>query len=79
MDLRNLRYLVEVVRRNGFARAAEHAHASQPTLSKAVAQLEQELGDRLLDRSRRGVQLTAAGEIVHRHAVAMLAQVEHLR
>ncbi|PWK92092.1 LysR family transcriptional regulator [Fulvimonas soli] len=79
MDLRGLRYLVEVVRHGGFARAAEHAHASQPTLSKALAQLEGELGERLLERDRRGVRLTAAGEVVHRHALAMLAEAARLR
>lgn len=79
MDLRSLRYLVEVVRHDGFARASKHAHASQPTLSKAVAQLESELDIRLLERDRRGVHLTQAGEIVHRHAIAMLAHTEHMR
>ncbi|WP_114239147.1 LysR family transcriptional regulator [Dyella sp. C9] len=79
MDLRSLRYLVEVVRHGGFARAADHAHASQPTLSKAIAQLEDELGMRLLERGRGGVRLTAAGDVVHRHALAMLAEQSRLR
>jgi DNA-binding transcriptional LysR family regulator len=79
MDLRAMRYLAEVVRHGGFARAAAHAHATQPTLSKAIAQLEQGYGARLLERSRQGVRLTAAGEIVHRHALAMLAEQERLR
>lgn len=78
MDLRSLRYLVEVVRHGGFARAAGHAHASQPTLSKSMAQLEDELGTRLLERGRGGVRLTAAGEVVHRHALAMLAESARL-
>jgi DNA-binding transcriptional LysR family regulator len=79
VDLRSLRYLVEVVRHGGFARAADHAHASQPTLSKAIAQLEDELGSRLLERNRSGVRLTAAGEIVHQHALSMLAESSRLR
>lgn len=79
MNLRNLRYLVEVVRHGGFARASEPAHASQPTLSKAIAQLEEELGSRLLERGRQGVRLTAAGEVVHGHALAMLAESARLR
>lgn len=78
MDLRHLRYFVAVVQHGGFARAAEHAHASQPTLSKAVAQLEQELDTRLLERERRHVRLTQAGDIVHRHALAMLARTRQL-
>lgn len=79
MDHRALRYLVEVVRAGGFARASTHAHASQPTLSKAIAQLEDACGARLLERGRRGVRLTAAGELVHRHALATLAADEQLR
>nr|WP_233175875.1 LysR family transcriptional regulator [Dyella sp. ASV24] len=77
--MRSLRYLVEVVRHGGFARAADHAHATQPTLSKAIAQLEDELGSRLLERSRSGVRLTTAGEIVHQHALLMLAESSRLR
>lgn len=79
MDLRSLRYFVEVASRGGFARASAAAHASQPTLSKAIAQLEDEVGARLLERDRRGARLTQAGEIVQRHALAMLAQIRHLR
>ncbi|HEX7338948.1 MAG TPA: LysR substrate-binding domain-containing protein [Rhodanobacteraceae bacterium] len=79
MDLRNLRYFSQVVRAGGFARATSLAHASQPTLSKAVAQLEDELGARLLERDRHGIALTQAGEIVHRHALAMLAQTRSIR
>lgn len=79
MDYRALRYFVEVVRAGGFARASARAHASQPTLSKAIAQLEEECGARLLERGRRGVRLTAAGTLVHRHALAALADSERLR
>lgn len=79
MDLRNLGYFTEVVRHGGFARATEAAHASQSTLSKAVAQLEDELGTRLLERERRGVRLTQAGEVVQRHALALLAGARQLR
>lgn len=79
MDIHELSHLVEVVRAGGFARASARAHASQPTLSKAIARLEEECGARLLDRGRRGVHLTAAGELVHRHAQQMLAADERLR
>ncbi|TBR39996.1 MULTISPECIES: LysR substrate-binding domain-containing protein [Dyella] len=79
MDLRSLRYFLEVVRHGGFARASAHAHASQPTLSKAVAQLEDDLGAQLMERDRQGVRLTAAGEVVQRHAVIMLAEAARLR
>lgn len=50
MDLRPLRALVEVVRQGGFSQAAKAVFATQPTVSKAVRQLEDEIGMPLLDR-----------------------------
>ena len=72
MDIRQLRMLVEVVRHNGFSAAAEAVFATQPTISKAIRQLEDELGEVLLQRSRNGVRLTTAGQIVYRRALALL-------
>lgn len=73
MDLRALRAFVEVVRRNGFSAASREIFASQPTVSKAVRQLEDEVGLDLLHRLPHGVRPTEAGEVVLRHAQAMLA------
>lgn len=80
MDLRVLHYLVKIVQWGGFGKAAEHIHISQPALSKAIGALEEELGVTLLERGHRGgkIGLTAAGEIVHRHALAMLNNRQQL-
>lgn len=78
MELRTLRAFVEVVRQGGFSPAAKVLFATQPTVSKAVKQLEDELGVPLLDRIGHRSQLTAAGEIVYRRALAMLAEREGL-
>ena len=59
MELRPLRAFVEVVRQGGFSRAAETVFATQSTVSKAVKQLEQEIGALLLDRAGRRVGPTA--------------------
>ena len=48
MDVRALRYFIEVVRQNGFTRAAEALHVTQPTISKMVKALEDEFGGQLL-------------------------------
>jgi DNA-binding transcriptional LysR family regulator len=72
--LRRLRLFVEVVRQGGFSRAAKAAFATQPTVSRAVKQLEDELGVPLLDRSDRRSRLTAAGRIVYGRAVSLLAE-----
>ena len=63
----------EVVRQGGLSQAAKAVFSTQSTVSKAVKQLEDELGLRLLDRTGHRSTLTAAGEIVYRRASAMLA------
>ena len=78
MELRNLRALVEVARQGGFSRAARALFSTQSTVSKAVRQLEDELGVALLERLGTGARLTGAGEIVYARAAAMLAEAEHM-
>jgi DNA-binding transcriptional LysR family regulator len=78
MELRSLRAFVEVVRQGGFTQAAKTVFSTQPTISKAVKQLEDQLGVQLLDRSGHKSELTAAGEIVYRRALAMLAERDDL-
>lgn len=74
MELRPLRAFVEVVRQGGFSQAAKVVFATQSTVSKAVRQLEDELAITLLDRVGHRSTLTAAGEIVYRRALTMLAE-----
>ncbi len=78
MELRTLRAFVEVVRQGGFSQAAKAVFATQSTISKAVKQLEEELGVPVLDRIGHRSRLTAAGEIVYRRAVTMLAERDDL-
>ncbi|GGF59374.1 LysR family transcriptional regulator [Azorhizobium oxalatiphilum] len=78
MELRTLRAFVEVVRQGGFSQAAKAVFATQSTISKAVKQLEEELGVPLLDRVGHKSKLTAAGEIVYRRALTMLAERDDL-
>jgi DNA-binding transcriptional LysR family regulator len=62
MDLRRLTYFLAVVDHAGFTNAAKALYVSQPALSLAVRQLEEEVGTELLYRLGRGVRLTPAGE-----------------
>lgn len=78
MELRNLKAFVEVARQGGFSRAARTLFSTQSTVSKAVRQLEEELGEALFTRLGTGAKLTGAGEIAYARAVAILAESEHL-
>ena len=70
---RQVSCFLEVAERRSFVRAAEALHTTQPAVSKTIAELEEALGVVLLERSRRGVHLTAYGEVFRRHAGASVA------
>jgi LysR family hca operon transcriptional activator len=77
MELRHLRYFVAVVEEGSLTTAAEkRLHTSQPSLSRQIRGLEDEVGADLLSRSVHGVELTAAGKAFLDHARLALAQVD---
>ena len=76
MTLEQLRIFATVAEMLHFTRAAEVLHLSQPAVSAAIAALEAEHGLRLFDRIGRRVELTAAGQLLHGQARAILAKVE---
>ncbi|WP_281996024.1 hydrogen peroxide-inducible genes activator [Ruegeria faecimaris] len=77
--LRQLEYIVTVSRLGRFGLAAEVLNVSQPSLSAQIASVEQELGLRIFDRNRGGVQVTAKGEEFIERAQKILAEVRDLR
>jgi DNA-binding transcriptional LysR family regulator len=79
MDLRLLRYFVAVAEERHFGRAAARLHMSQPPLSRAIKQLEADLGAVLLRRSATGVTLTAAGALLYDEARKLLEQADQAR
>lgn len=79
MDIRALRYYVEVIDQHSFTRAAEKLHVTQPTVSKMVQQLEQSFGVALLARDGKRFKVTDAGAIVLQRAREMIALHDTLR
>jgi len=77
MELRHLRYFVAVAEAGSLTVAAEQIlHTSQPSLSRQIRDLEEEVGARLLTRRARGIELTPAGRAFLDHARSVLSQVE---
>jgi DNA-binding transcriptional LysR family regulator len=79
MELRHLRYFVAVAEELHFSRAAERLHVAQPAVSEQVRKLEEELGVRLLNRTKRTVSLTEAGAALLAEARRVLQQVDMAR
>lgn len=73
MELRVLRYYLTVVREGNITRAAEVLHITQPTLSRQLAELEDELNTRLFERGRRRLVLTEPGVLLCRRAEELVA------
>ncbi len=76
MDMRQLRYFVQIVESGSLAKASRQLFIAQPALSQQMARLEVEVGKPLLVRSSRGVVSTENGEALYHHAKFMLRQME---
>src|ERR1700721_1536860 len=77
MELRHLRYFIAVAEAGSLTVAAEQTlHTSQPSLSRQIRDLENEVGAQLLTRHARGIELTPAGRAFLEHARTVLSQVQ---
>lgn len=76
MEIRVLRYFLAVVREEGINRAAEVLHITQPTLSRQLAQLEEEVGVKLFYRGAKKITLTNEGILLRRRAEEILSLVD---
>lgn len=76
MELRVLRYFLTVVREESITKASEILHITQPTLSRQLAQMEEEIGVKLFDRGTRKIKLTNEGILLRRRAEEILQLVD---
>ncbi|WP_299089671.1 LysR family transcriptional regulator [uncultured Metabacillus sp.] len=79
MELRDLKAFIEVTNHQSFTKAAAHSYLSQPSFSKAVKKLEEELHVELFDRSTRHLRLTDAGKIVYQQGQKALSSLSEIK
>lgn len=79
MEMHQLRYAVAVARSGNFSRAAEQCRVAQPSLSQQILKLEEELGERLFDRTKREARLTPHGETFLRRALRILEEADAVK
>ncbi|HAS1000515.1 TPA: LysR family transcriptional regulator [Enterobacter cloacae] len=79
MELRHLRYFVAVAEELHFARAAERLHIEQSPLSRAIKELEEDLGEQLFVRTSRSTRLTRAGKLFLEHVPRVFSALQQAR
>lgn len=78
MDVRHMRQVLAIHRHGSFVKAADEVGVAQPTLSKSISRLEDELGLKLFDRSGAGAKVTPMGALIVQRAETIIAEAERL-
>ena len=79
MELKQLRYFLEISESGNMSAAAEKLHVSQPALSLAIKKLEEEFGVQLFNRTKNSISLNDKGKIVQKYAKNIISQTEKLK
>jgi len=79
LDIKQLYYFVTVADQLSYSKAAQKLHISQPSLSNAIKNLEQEVGSPLLERSTRKIELTDAGKVLYAKSLQLLSHMNILK
>ena len=79
MEIRQLRYFIEVAQREHISDAAIHLHVAQSAVSRQIANLEDELGVELFERVGRNVKLTPIGKIFLEHSISALQAIDYAK
>lgn len=78
MEIKQIKYFVEVVRQGGMTQASEHLYIAQSTISKAIKNIENEYDITLFDRSQKEIKLTDIGQTFYDNSLEFLALFEKL-
>lgn len=78
MDIKHMKYFVEVVKQGGMTNASKSLYIAQPTISKAIKDIEAEMAVPLFDRSKRSLVLTDAGKIFFKKCQEIIALYDNL-
>lgn len=78
LDLRDLRYFVAVYEAGGFGRAAAILNVAQSNVSMRILRLERMIGAPVFERRHRTIAVTARGDLLYRHAIRVLEEVDEL-
>ncbi len=79
MEIRQLEYFVTSVQEKSFYKASKKLFTSQPAISKSIGLLEKEVGTKLLERSSKGITVTAKGEQFYHYASNVLKQIDIMK
>ena len=79
MELRTIRYFLAVAREENMTRAAEFLHVTQPTLSKSLKSLEEELGKKLFVRHSFHIELTEEGVLLRKRAEDLVSMADKIQ
>ncbi|RZI05724.1 LysR family transcriptional regulator, partial [Staphylococcus condimenti] len=78
MDIKQMSYFIAVVQQGGMTNASKELYVAQSTISKAIKDLENELGSPLFDRSKRHLTLTDSGEIFYKKSLEIMNLFDNL-
>ena len=79
MNLRDLKYIVEVAKERNFSNAAKKVFVSQPTLTMQIQKLEDELGVKIFERQNKNFLITEVGELIIKTAQEILDKEKELK
>lgn len=78
MEIKTLKYFVEIADQKSMRKAADRLYVTQPNLTRAIQNLEEEMGEQLFRRTNHGVRLTTMGESLYFYAQAVLSQLQEI-